>query len=253
MRMPAASGSRKSPGWWLCYLVLMAGPGRAAEVPPRSLLLITIDTLRADHLSCNGAGNVTTPNLDRLARAGVNFTRARAQAPLTLPSHASILTGVYPPAHGIRDNGSSRLSESQTTLGEVLRSRGYETAAFIGSFVLDRRFGLAQGFDLYDDEVSTTPESLESFEAERNAEAVANSFETWLSTEERQGPFFAWLHFYDPHAPYAPPEPFASRFRTDPYAGEVAYVDDVIGRVLARLEATTVKAWASTASRPTPC
>ena len=111
------------------------------EVSPRNVLLITIDTLRADHLSCNGSRSVATPNLDRLAEQGVNFRRARTSVPLTLPSHASILTGNYPPIHGIRDNASSRLPESQFTLGEALQASGFETAAFVGSFVLDRRFG----------------------------------------------------------------------------------------------------------------
>ena len=200
------------------------------------MLLITIDTLRADHLSCNGARNVATPHLDRLAREGVNFTRARAAVPLTLPSHASILTGEYPPTHGIRDNASARLAESHLTLAEALEDEGYETAAFLGSFVLDRRFGLAQGFDIYDDKVAEAPEHLESLEAERSADAVFAAFQAWLDSTQASRPFFAWLHFYDPHAPYTPPEPFASRFRSDPYAGEVAYVDEVVGRVLTRLE-----------------
>jgi arylsulfatase A-like enzyme/Tfp pilus assembly protein PilF len=155
---------------------------------------------------------------------------------LTLPSHASILTGNYPPTHGIRDNATSRLAESQLTLSEALRSSGYETAAFLGSFVLDERFGLAQGFDTYDDQVAMRPEELESLEAERSAEDVFSAFDSWLSAREAEPPFFAWLHFYDPHAPYSPPEPFATRYRTDPYAGEVAYVDEVIGRVVGRLE-----------------
>jgi len=215
---------------------MLANAGAEAEAPPRNLLLITIDTLRADHLSCNGAQNVATPNLDRLARGGANFDRARSSVPLTLPSHASLLTGNYPPTHGVRDNTASRLPESQLTLSEVLRSNGYETAAFLGSFVLDRRFGLEQGFDIYDDRVSKTPEMLESLEAERNAGAVFDAFESWLSSREAEGPFFAWLHFYDPHAPYAPPEPYATRYKSDPYAGEVAHVDEIVGRVVTHLE-----------------
>ena len=223
--------------FWLVFIFGLAGSARAvADSSLPNLLLITIDTLRADHLSCNGAQNVATPNLDRLAAEGVNFTRARSPVPLTLPSHASILTGNYPPTHGIRDNASSRLADSQRTLSEALQASGYETAAFLGSFVLDRRFGLAQGFETYDDQVARDPEMLESLEAERNAGAVFDAFESWFSARSGDAPFFAWLHFYDPHAPYLPPEPFASRFQGDPYAGEVAYVDQMVGRVLATLE-----------------
>ena len=222
---------------WLVFFLGVAGSARAvADSSPPNLLLITIDTLRADHLSCNGAQNVATPNLDRLAADGVNFTRARSPVPLTLPSHASILTGNYPPTHGIRDNASSRLAESQLTLSEALRSKGIETSAFVGSFVLDRRFGLDQGFDTYDDQVAAAPEELESLEAERSADDVFSAFDEWFSARETSRPFFAWLHFYDPHAPYTPPEPFATKYRADPYAGEVAYVDAVIGRVIGRLE-----------------
>ncbi len=211
-------------------------PGQVLAEAPRNLLLITIDTLRADHLSCNGADNVVTPNLDRLAREGVNFSRVRAPVPLTLPSHASILTGNYPPTHGVRENATAPLSEEQLTLQEVLQSNGYETAAFLGSFVLDRRFGLAQGFDVYDDRVWTSAEELEKLQAERPAEAVFDAFEDWLADRVGQRPFFAWLHFYDPHAPYLPPEPYRTQYRSDPYAGEVAYADEVVGRVWTTLE-----------------
>ena len=229
--------SRKTLRRWVLFVGLAAIPSLGlADSSPPNLLLITIDTLRADHLSCNGAQNVATPNLDRLAADGVNFTRARSPVPLTLPSHASILTGNYPPTHGIRDNASSRLADSQRTLTEALQASGYETAAFLGSFVLDRRFGLAQGFETYDDQVAKAPEMLENLEAERNAGAVLDAFESWLSARSGDSPFFAWLHFYDPHAPYLPPEPFANRFQGDPYAGEVAYVDQMVGRVLATLE-----------------
>jgi len=220
----------------VCLLGLVTIPGQVLAEAPRNLLLITIDTLRADHLSCNGAENVATPNLDRLAREGVNFSRVRAPVPLTLPSHASILTGNYPPTHGVRENAAAPLSEDQLTLQEVLQSNGYETAAFLGSFVLDRRFGLAQGFDVYDDRVWTSAEELEKLQAERPAEAVFDAFEDWLADRVGQRPFFAWLHFYDPHAPYLPPEPYRTRYRGNPYAGEVAYADEVVGRVWTTLE-----------------
>ena len=236
MRSPGQRMQSKALVWCAVMFGIAVAAGATNDSRTPDLVLITIDTLRADHLSVNGAQNVATPNLDRLARAGVNFSRARSPVPLTLPSHASILTGHYPPTHGIRDNASSRLAESQLTLSEVLRSKGYETAAFLGSFVLDRRFGLNQGFEVYDDHVGEGPEDMEKLEAERSAEDVFSAFDSWLSARESSRPFFAWLHFYDPHAPYNPPEPFTAEYRADPYAGEVAYVDEVIGRVVGRFE-----------------
>ena len=204
----------------------------ALTAQPASVVLITVDTLRADFLGVMGTERVETPNLDALANRGVLFTRARAPVPLTLPSHASMLTGLYPPQHGVRDNGTYVLDDTHTTLAEALNERGYQTGAFVASFVLDRRFGLAQGFDRYDDDTVSSVEDLESPEAERRGEDVANAFETWLSGIDRDQPFFAWIHLYDPHAPYEPPEPYRSRYAEDPYAGEVAYADSVIGDIL---------------------
>ncbi len=217
-------------------LVLLAATSAAAPAARRNLLLITLDTFRADYLGVNGASEVPTPHLDALARGGVNFTRARAPVPLTLPSHASILTGTYPPGHGVRDNGSFRLADERLTLAEVLGERGYATAAFVASFVLDRRFGLAQGFALYDDRITSDPAMLESLEAERSGEAVLAAFSRWLGERHDAGPFFAWLHLYDPHAPYLPPEPFRSRYARHPYGGEIAYTDQVVGRIVEALE-----------------
>jgi len=206
----------------------------------RSLLLITIDTLRADYLSCNGSEIVETPNLDRLAENGVNFTRARSPVPLTLPAHASILTGNYPPVHGVRDNGTYRLPGNELTLAEILEERGYETAAFIGAFVLDRRFGLAQGFALYDDDIGSDLSMLESLEAERDADAVVSAFSKWLDGYDGERPFFAWVHLYDPHAPYEPPEPYRSRYPGDLYAGEVAFADAAVGKIVAGLRSKEI-------------
>ncbi len=197
----------------------------------RNLILITIDTLRADYLSYNGSKKVKTPNLDALAAQGVNFQRARSAVPLTLPSHASILTGLYPPAHGVRDNAAFRLSEDMLTITEVLKKRGYRTAAFIGSFVLDHRFGLAQGFDFYDDRTWSDADMLERFEAERNAETVYNAAVQWLRANAGKQPLFIWIHLYDPHAPYTAPESFRNRYPRDPYAAEVAYTDFVVGKL----------------------
>ncbi len=218
----------------LVCAVLLSFPAEAEE--PYHLLLITLDTMRADYMSLNGSEHVQTPHLDRLARSGVNFTRARAPVPLTLPSHASILTGNDPPTHGVRDNGGYRLPDNQLTLAEVLEDHGYETSAFIGAFVLDHRFGLSQGFHVYDDRTWSDISMLENLEAERNADAVYGAFSSWLKDYEDEKPFFAWVHFYDPHAPYTPPEPFKSRYADNPYAGEVAYADETVGKILATLE-----------------
>jgi len=223
-------------GICLCAVrFVSAAEPTAADTNP-NLLLITLDTVRADHLSCNGTKKVRTPQLDRLARGGVNFTRARTSVPLTLPAHASIMTGNYPPVHGVRDNGSYRLPEEQLTLAEVLDGHGYETAAFIGAFVLDRDFGIAQGFDVYDEGDWGDINRLENLAAERSADAVRDAFSSWLKGRAKGRPFFAWIHLYDPHAPYVPPEPFRKRYADDPYAGEIAYTDAVVGKIVEDLE-----------------
>lgn len=202
----------------------------------RNLILITIDTMRADYWSCNGSTKVKTPNLDQLARQGVNFLRARTPVPLTLPSHASILTALYPRNHGIRDNAVYRLDEKHLTLAEILKKHGYKTAAFVGSFVLDPRFGLAQGFDHYDARTTGGATMLERPDAERNAQQVYDSFVSWLQKDPAHKLYFVWLHFYDPHAPYEPPPSFKRQSPSDPYAGEVAFTDSVIGKVVALLQ-----------------
>jgi arylsulfatase A-like enzyme/Tfp pilus assembly protein PilF len=208
----------------------------SADERKANLLLITLDTVRADYLSCNGSKKVSTPHLDGLAAGGVNFTRARTSVPLTLPAHASIMTGNYPPVHGVRDNGSYVLAEEQLTLAEVLDEYGYETAAFIGAFVLDRSFGLAQGFSIYDVGNWGEAKLFGNLAAERRADAVHDAFSSWLEGRAEDGPFFAWIHLYDPHAPYTPPEPFRKRYASDPYAGEIAYTDAAVGKIVADLD-----------------
>lgn len=207
-----------------------------AQTTQRNIILITVDTLRSDYLSCNGSTKVKTPNLDSLAQQGANFTQVRSAVPLTLPSHISIMTSLYPIKHGVRDNGTSQLSNDYSTLAEILKAHGYKTAAFVGSFVLDHRFGLNQGFDVYNDRMPPDLTILEKLEAERNADAVYSAFSEWFSRNAKKQPYFVWIHFYDPHAPYNPPEPYRSRFANDPYAGEVAYTDAVIGKVLKDLK-----------------
>lgn len=198
-----------------------------------NVLLISIDTLRADHLGSYGSRQGLTPALDRLAREGARFETAYAHVPLTLPSHASLLTGALPTRHGVRDNGTFRLDDAVPTLATHLDAAGYDTAAFVGAFVLDARFGLARGFDLYDDYYGEQSTPGRSTVVERPADRVVDAAVRWI--ESRQTRWFAWVHLYDPHEPYAPPEPFASRYLQSPYAGEVAYADSVIGRMVDRL------------------
>jgi len=203
-----------------------------------NLLLITIDTLRADHVGAYGYAAAETPALDRLAREGVRFERAVSAVPLTLPSHATILTGRTPPHHGLRNNGAGALPANRPTLATALSEAGYRTGAFVGSFVLDHRFGLSRGFDVYDDEIARDASGMRSLEAERPASEVADRALAWLGrvAEDRAAPFFGWVHFYDAHAPYVPPEPYASRHRDALYDGEVAFVDAQVARLLEFLD-----------------
>jgi arylsulfatase A-like enzyme/Flp pilus assembly protein TadD len=208
-------------------------PGPRPELPT-SLLLVTLDTLRADRVGAYGATDVQTPNLDRLAREGVRFAHAVSPAPLTLPAHASLLTGLLPDRHGLRNNGAGRLAQDIPTLAGRLTAAGYRSGAFTGAFVLDRRFGLDRGFDHYDDEVPRSPGGIAALEAERPGREVTNRALAWLREAPEQ-PFFAWVHLYDAHAPYEPPEPFRSAFPGRPYDGEVAAVDAEVGRLIAEL------------------
>jgi arylsulfatase A-like enzyme/predicted Zn-dependent protease len=187
-----------------------------------SVVLVTIDTLRADHLGAYGS-STETPNLDQLAREGSLFLDTTAQSPLTLPSHSSILTGTTPIYHGVRDNGRYRLPEQIDTLAEILERFGYTSAAFIGGMPVHSRFGLNQGFHIYD----------EGFSKERPAAEVVTAARQWLEDESNR-PFFLWIHLFDPHSPYVPPEGFSSPYG-DTYQGEVAYVDQALGPLLSFL------------------
>jgi len=198
-----------------------------------NVLLLTVDTLRADHLGCYGYSRASTPHMDHLAAEGVLFERAETAAPITLPAHASILTGTYPAFHGVRNNGTYRLGPRAETLSEVLKSNGYRTGAVISGYPLVTRFGLSQGFDSYDDHLPPERERQIGFR-ERGAEEVTQSGIAWLEAGAGQR-FFLWLHYFDPHAPYSPPSPYAERFSRSPYDGEIAYVDAEIGRVLEKL------------------
>jgi arylsulfatase A-like enzyme/Tfp pilus assembly protein PilF len=197
-----------------------------------NLVLITIDTLRADHVGAYGATTGATPTLDALAARGVRFEEAQTAVPLTGPSHATILTGQYPPTHGVRGNVVFTLGSTYPTLATRLKRTGYRTAAFVGAYPVAADFGFNQGFDTFDEEFHETSPLDQG--AERRANEVADSAIRWLTTAgaDARGPFFAWLHFYDPHAPYDPPAPYAERFAGRPYDGEIAFADAQIGRVL---------------------
>jgi len=194
----------------------------------KNVLLITIDTLRPDRLSCFSTEFCQTPEIDALASNGILFKRAFAHTPTTLPSHTNILLGTTPLYHGIHDNSKFKVSGDFLTLAEHLKNNGYSTAAFIGAFPLDSRFGLSQGFDVYDDYYSSgTP--LEFTPPERSAGEVVKAARDWLGEQAER--WFCWIHIWDPHAPYSPPEPFRQKFGQDAYSGEVAYVDSELGRL----------------------
>src|SRR5262245_15348293 len=210
-----------------------------APNPDRNILLVTIDTLRADALGAYG-GRAATPNLDGLAARGARFKSAPSPAVGTLVSPASMLTGRYPYEHGIRDNTGYRLSAAQPTAATLLKGAGFATGAFVGGFPLDHGFGLTSGFDVYDDRMTKTGATGEPDERERPADIVVKSALDWIGAQN--GKWFAWVHVYDPHEPYQPPAEFASRFTADPYLGEVSWTDAALGPLFTRL---------STLSRPT--
>ena len=206
----------------------------AGSLKDGNVLLITMDTTRADHLPVYGYENVDTPGLDRLAASSLIFENAIAHVPLTLPSHTSILTGQLPISHGIRDNEGFVVDSKVATLASILKSKGYATAAFVSAFVLDSRWGLNQGFDSYFDHFNPYRE-VNRDDIQRKAEETETEVERWLPAH-KDGRFFCWVHFYDPHDPYDPPEPYASRYASNRYDGEIAYMDQYIGKLLAKLE-----------------
>lgn len=216
-------------------LILVCGCAErpAPAAPPRvatNVLIITIDTLRADRVGIYGATNVETPNLDRLAREGAWAPQSDVPVPLTRPSHVSLFTGRYPSEHGIRDNLSAPLSADVPLLSGIFQQAGFATAAFVSSSVLDRQSGLARGFDVYSDRFDKGAD-------QRTADVVTAEAIGWLKSPPKPK-FFAWIHLYDPHAPYTPPEPYASRYAGRPYDGEVAFCDEQVGRVVTALRET---------------
>ncbi len=236
-------------------------PLAAGSLRGVNVLLVTIDTLRADHVGAYGRDGALTPTIDGLAKDGLRFERTYAHVPLTLPSHTTILTGAYPTRTGVRDNGAFHLPDQVETLATMLKRAGYRTGAFVGAFVLDARFGLSRGFDVYDDRMLGSGSTAEL--AERPAEQVLAAASAWLAPgtpapgtpapstaapstpapgtshqapgTRQQAPWLAWIHLYDPHEPYAPPEPYRSRYAAEPYDGEIAYADAALGQFLGRL------------------
>ncbi len=204
-----------------------------------NVLFFTLDTTRADHIGCYGYPHIKTPNIDGLAADGILFQNATSQCPLTLPSHSSMFTGSYPFFHGVRDNGGFYLGEDQVTLAEVLRQAGWATSAFIGAFVLDSRWGINQGFDYYYDNFDFAKYKKISLDSvQREGGEVIQAFFEWY---EKSSPsrFFSWIHLYDPHSPYEPPEPYKTHYEQQEYGlydGEIAYADYLIGRVLDSLK-----------------
>lgn len=206
-----------------------------------NILLVTLDTLRADHLPIYGYQKVRTPNLDTFGSKSFIFTNAISHVPLTLPAHASILTGLLPGTHGIRDNGGYFLDPKITTLAEVLQKNGYETSAFVSAFVLDSRAQLDQGFKTYSDNFSRSEhEEINPRDIFRHAEDTEVEFEKWMDRNHAK-PFFGWIHFYDPHDPYEPPGIYKTEYSANPYDGEIAYTDEIFGRVIRKLEQMRLK------------
>jgi arylsulfatase A-like enzyme/Tfp pilus assembly protein PilF len=197
-----------------------------------NLVVITLDTTRADRLGAYGYSSAGTPNFDALAEDGVLFDHASTSAPITLPAHSSLFTGRFPPQHGVRDNGGYFLNDKEQTLAETLKARGYATGGFIAAYVLDAKWGIAQGFDTYFDDFDLSKYKVFSMGAiQRPGNEVVDRALPWID-EHGAAPFFAWVHLYDAHAPYNPPEPFKSRYPGNPYQGEISFADSQVGRVI---------------------
>ncbi len=217
----------------VCFAVAASPPPGRATV---NVILITIDTVRADHLGCYGATDIHTPTLDALAHDGIVFERAISQVPLTWPSHAAILTGTYPFQNGVQDFTGQPLDPRFRSVAQVFKQQGYATGAVVSAFVLDRSWGLARGFDFYDDAFSAeTFQTKDVGLVDRKASESVSHAINWLQRTPKR-PFFLWLHLYDPHSPYDPPEPFRTQYRGHLYDGEIAYADHELGRLIAWLK-----------------
>jgi arylsulfatase A-like enzyme len=219
-------------------LAVASGCGGHVD-PPSRVVLVTLDTTRADRLGCYGYRGAQTPQLDRLAEEGFLFTQASSPVPVTLPSHSVMMTGLYPPTTGVRYNTSFRLSDREETLAEVFQAAGYRTAAFVAAFPLARPFGLDQGFEVYDGPEDWGQAVRDHRPFERTAGQVIDAVLEWVGTQAPDTRYFLWVHLWDPHWPHAPPFPFSSEFRDRPYDGEIAYMDRELGRLLNSLRASS--------------
>jgi arylsulfatase A-like enzyme/Flp pilus assembly protein TadD len=229
---------------FLAGVSALAGCRRASEpsalLGGQNVLLITLDTTRADRIGCYGNENAVTPAMDSLAERGILFERAYSQVPLTTPSHCSLLTGRYPREHGVRSNGHTALPEAFPTLATIFREKGYATGAFVAAFVLDHGFGLARGFDVYNDDMGDKIFREQRLEMELPGDVVTDRALAWLE-ETKDRPFFGWVHYYDPHAPFEPPPEFAAA-AANPYDGEINFMDSQIKRLLDWLDANELTA-----------
>lgn len=213
------------------------GSDRSRKSSARNVLFITVDTVRADHLPPYGYQRLTAPAITRLAREGVTFHSAFTPVPLTLPAHSSVFTGMQPFHHGVRDNGGFYLDPQRPTLATMLKANGFRTAAFVSAFVLDSRWGLASGFDRYFDNFAVSAADLDAMaRVQRPGGETWAEARQWLDQHVHEK-FFVWLHLFDPHSPYGPPEPYRSQYSDRPYDGEIAYSDSIIGQVIEYLEA----------------
>jgi tetratricopeptide (TPR) repeat protein len=217
--------------------------GRTPEIPESigtfpgaSVVMVTLDTTRADRIGCYGSTAGLTPFLDSLAQHGIVFENAESVAPITLPAHTSMMTGLYPIKHQVRNNGMFVLGDDIETLAEVFSEHGYATGAFVSAQVLVSRYGLNQGFDVYDDDLSQAQKTGQSTVPSRRGNMTLASAKRWLATVPKNKPVFLWLHLYDPHAPYDPPGSFRARFPNDPYGGEIAFADSVVADLVATLQ-----------------
>jgi arylsulfatase A-like enzyme len=223
--------------------VASCGPWRSSG--PLNVLFIVVDTLRADHVGCYGYDEVDTANIDDLASRGARFRTVVTSAPVTAPSVATLVTSTFPCFHGVRDNEFFSMNTDLPSLASIFRAAGYETAGFVGSAVLDRRYGFGEGFDHYDDDMSAEfpvydgsylPQTDELQGTQRRAERVTDAALRWIKKHGKDGPFFCFVHYFDPHDPYDPPPPFGGRYPDSPYDGEIAYTDEQIGRLTHEVE-----------------
>src|SRR5262249_16369876 len=229
-------GQPKHKIWLLLPAVLIAVTLLALpqeKAPHPNVLLLDMDTLRSDRVGCYGYSGGQPPNLDRIAGEGIRFADAVSHVPLTRPSHTSIFTGLFPVVHGVHDNVSAPLDKKFLTLAEILKSNGYQTAGFVAAFVVNSQSGLDRGFDRYDDEFNPQNQPTQfALNLHNRGDEIYREFSGWMARRTTKLPYFAWVHLYDPHFPYMPPPPYAQRFADHPYDGEVAYADEIVGRVL---------------------